>query len=187
MRFIVAVLSSLVLVACQSNSAPMPVPLVPQERSELTSDDVAVIYAALDGVIIQGYARYLEGAEKQGQTAPPAPIVLVERTIRVCDVTDYDPDWCVPRYFMSRLGYGSLVRLVRNRNRSGVQLRQPPGPKVRLAPLEESSPLGGAGLAATVRLKVPAFFALRSSVGNGSGLPRRRQRPCLCASLRFGD
>ena len=67
MRFIAAVLGSLVLVACQPNSVPTSLPLVPQERSEVTSDDAAVIYAALDGVIIQTPA-YLQYAEKQGQT-----------------------------------------------------------------------------------------------------------------------
>ena len=77
--------------------------------------------------------------------------------IRVCDITDYDPDWCVPRYFMSKLGYGPLMRLVRDRNRRALQIPQPPGPGVGLAPLEESSPLGGRGWRQRFSLKYPLY------------------------------
>jgi len=185
MRFIVAMLSSLVLVACQPNSVPMSLPLVSQERSELTSDDAAVIYAALDGLIIQRYAAYRQYAEKQGQTMGPSP-VLVERTIRLCDVTDYDPDWCVSRYHMTQLGYGSLMRLVRDSNRRTLQIRKA-RPWSALGATRGIVSLGRARLAATVRLEVPAFLVLRPGVGDGSGLPRRRQRHCLCASLRLSD
>jgi hypothetical protein len=45
MRFIAATLSGLVLAACQPNSVPVSLPVIPEERSELTSDDAAVIHA----------------------------------------------------------------------------------------------------------------------------------------------
>jgi len=53
---------------------------------------------------------------------------------------------------------------VRDRNRSALQLREPPGPKVRLAPLEESSPLGGRGWRQRFDLKYPL---VRTSVQCG--------------------
>jgi hypothetical protein len=146
-------LSSLVL-ACQPNSTPID---LPQERSELTSDDTAVIHAAIHSLIIQRYGPYRQYAEKQGQTIGSASIVLVEHTIKVCDVADYDPDWCVPPYYVTPLGRGSLRRLVLDSNQRGLQIREPPGPGVLLGPLEESSPLGGRDWRQRFNLKYPLF------------------------------
>ena len=58
---------------------------------------------------------------------------------------------------MPQLGYGSLMRLVRDRNRRALQIRERPGPGVRLASLEESSPLGGRGWQQRFNLKYPLF------------------------------
>ena len=146
MRFIITILSTLALAACQSNPPATPLPDLPPEISELGPDDVEVIYAAIHDLIVGRYVVYREQAEQRGHAATPIPtIVLVERTIKTCEVPDYNPVECLSRHEVTRIGSGALERLVDRRNRRSFAIAERPGSGVALTPVE-LSPLAGRGL-----------------------------------------
>jgi hypothetical protein len=124
MRLLTVVLACVCLVGCQRLDWP-PVP-ASESVSELTSNDLGVISAALNGILLSGNRNR---GTPGGPAASPVPtVVLADRTIRICEPHEFDSECVPPR--------DVLAGFAHDRNRRAFRITEAP-PGVRLAPVEE--------------------------------------------------
>jgi len=141
MRLVLIVVGSLLLSACQAPNLPA----IPESTSseELARDDAEVISAAIRDAVVQPLIAYRERLVKNGYPGSPIPqIVVVDRTLRVCDVPEYDPTTCALTRGMRDIGGGYLYRRVRNRNLRSHKIVGPLGSGTLLAPFQRVLPIG---------------------------------------------